>query len=707
MSVEKYVSPFVQSQFPQFYKEQGPNFIAFVRAYYEWLESTGNPLNQARSIYEYGDIDTTLDTFVKYFKNKYMQALPQTTAADQRLLVKHIVDLYRSKGSIRAYELLFRLLFNEDIEVYIPGNDLFRLSNNQFVKPVYLEVTDSVYLGDMIGRMIKSSSGTATAVVDTYFTKLVNNKILNVLVLSDVFGSFNYGAQILCDDLYVNSTGNLIGTFEYNKLTTAEQADYSLAITNDNAPFIVGSLSGISVINGGSNFQVGDILKINGDGMDGLARVSAVRDENGKVSFTLLDGGSGFSVNATISVTGGGGTGATFKVGGLVDKEIFLINTDVINDYYNTQLEDQTLGCNLSVTGVSGSITIGHNIHSNANVTIRTIDASYTGLLANGEALYSNTLNINMANTTTPGGNLTAYHVDGSLVYLVGPDITNANLTNGVVLTSNVNNTAVTVINVWPTQNTYGNGTVSDVVGSTVTVTGDFGYFVPGYGVTTSGGATATVTALVRNTNWPLPETTLTNKNLDQTIGNALNTYELEVGTITYLSQVNPGSGYAADPVVDVQEPAIYALKIPDKNGFKGYNASVTAKAGLASGIVTSVDVYDAGYGYTPVSMANLQSTNTENQTVVTGRLVIDTQGVGAGEFTNRSGFLSDTQHVIDSKYWQMQSYDIITKRMISTYEKFVRDLVHPAGIALFGTYRFYSEPQNEAANTVSFSLQQ
>lgn len=706
MSVEKYISPFIQNQFPEFYREYGPNFIAFVRAYYEWMEATGNPLNQARTLYEYADIDTTLDTFVKYFKNKYMLSIPQNTSADQRLLTKHIIDLYRSKGSLRAYELLFRILFNQDIEVYVPGNDLFRLSNNKFVKPVYIEVSDSEYHADLIGRVIRNSDNTATAVVDNYYTKLVNNKILNILVLSDVYGSLNYGSQVLCDDLYINSTGDTIGRYEYDQLTDAEQAEYSLALTNDNAAYIVGSLSGISIVNGGANFNVGDILRINGDGLSGQARVASVRDENGKVTFTLLDGGSGFSVNAAINVTGGGGSGATFRVGGLVDKEIFLINTDIVGDYYNTQLDDLTLGCNLTITGISGTFNNGDTVHSTANVTIRCLDTSYSGGLSNGEALYSNTLNINMANTTTPGSNLTAYHVDGSILYIVGSEITNANLVSGITLTSNVSGTLITVNNVLPTQNTYGNGTVADVTGGNIQVVGNFGYFVPGYNITT-GAANATVTALIRNTDWPLPETTLTNKNLDQIIGNALNIYELEVGTITYLSQINPGNGYASDPTVSILEPEIYALKIPDKSGFKGFNASVTAKAGTASGIVTSVDVYDAGFGYTPISTANLESSNTENQTIVSGRLVIDTQGIGSGEFTDRSGFLSDTQHVIDSKYWQMQSYDIIAPRMMKTYEKFVRELVHPAGIALFGTYKIASELENETATSISFSLNQ
>ena len=135
MSVEKYVSPFIQAHFPSFYKEYGPNFIAFVKAYYEWMESTGNPLQYARSLYEYADIDTTADTFVKYFKNKYMLSIPESVVADKRLLAKHILDLYKSKGSLRAYELLFRILFNEDIQVYIPGDDVFKPSDNRYIIP--------------------------------------------------------------------------------------------------------------------------------------------------------------------------------------------------------------------------------------------------------------------------------------------------------------------------------------------------------------------------------------------------------------------------------------------------------------------------------------------------------------------------------------------------------------------------------------------
>lgn len=701
MTIEKYISPLIQTQFPEFYKEYGPNFIAFVRAYYEWLEIAGNPINQARSLYDYGDIDTTLDTFIKYFKNKYMISIPPNTMADQRLLVKHILDLYKSKGSIRAYELLFRIMFNEDLQVYIPGEDLFRLSNNTFTKPQYIEISDSEYFDQIIGCTVYSTDGKGSAVVENFYIKNINNKIINVLVLSSLTGEFRYNQRIICNDLYVDSSGNTIDIAEYQNLSVTDKENYSLAINATNGPFILGSLSAIGIINGGAGFSVGEYLNVNAEqGVGGVARVSSVRDENGKVTFTLVDGGSGFSVNAAITVSGGGGTGATFKVGGLVDKEIFRINTDVIDDSKSVQLDITGSGCNLAITGTSGTFHVGDNVYSAAQVNVITADVTVlvSNNLSDGEKFTNTSLGIN---------NLVAYRTDNTLLYFSGSDITNANLTIGTVLISNTTKTIVSVNSKFGIQNTYGNGTVSFVNSSIITLTGDFGYFVPGYGiVSANGGATATVTAITRNTDWSSFTTpTLSLKDLDIDIGLALDIYDLEVGTIAYLSQINPGQGYASDPTVDIKEQAIYDLKIQDRGGYKGYNAIVNAKAGNANGIVTSVEITDSGFGYVPDSYANLSSSNTENQTIVTGVSVVDSHGIGTGYFENRSGFLSDTQHVIDSKYWQMQSYDLIASRMLSTYEKLVRDIVHPSGIALFGTYNFRSVIPTNTANASYFSI--
>ena len=67
-SIEKNISNFIEKQFPSFYKEEGPDFILFMKAYYEWLESdfgtpldgNGGPIREARQLYNYRDIDMHL-----------------------------------------------------------------------------------------------------------------------------------------------------------------------------------------------------------------------------------------------------------------------------------------------------------------------------------------------------------------------------------------------------------------------------------------------------------------------------------------------------------------------------------------------------------------------------------------------------------------------------------------------------------------------
>jgi hypothetical protein len=686
MNVEKLISPFIQSQFPEFYKAEGPNFIAFVKAYFEWMESTANPLYHSRKMYDYFDVDSTDSNFLTYFKNKFLLSLPQGTEVDQATLVKHVLDLYRSKGSPRSYELLFRILFNEDVQIYVPGNDVFKLSDNRYVVPKYVEVTDNQYLSSIIGMRIYDSSGSGSATLDNFYTKSVNNQLINILVLSDLVGSFNYGNLLLCDGLYVDANGDTITQYQYENLPPTSQNAYSLAINSNNAPYIIGSLTAIGVTNGGFGFEKGDLLNVQGGtGLGGVARVTSTKDQNGEVSFDLVSGGFGFSINTIPTVSGGAGTGATFKIGGLTNKQIFHINSDIINDYYNTQLDVSSAGYNLVLTPntTHGTFNAGDTIISSANVLPLDVTLKVANNLAVGESLTNSALGI---------ANLTVAISDGSLVVArLNTGATYANIAPGVTLISNTTQSQITVNTKFAVQNTTTTATIIST-NSTVIVANNLtgNYFFPGSSVVDSNTtANATVSSVVRDTNWAFPSVLIPNiHNLDSSMGQVLTTYDITVGTITYLTAINPGTGYSSNPTVTILEPAIYDLRIPDgSGGYWGYDADVKATAGNQKGVVTSVAIYDSGFGYYPDQNINLISSNSLSQSSVSGTTVVASQGIGVGSFANRSGFLSDTQHLQDSKYYQAYSYDIMASRMLSTYETFVRDIVHPSGIALFGSY--------------------
>ena len=84
MSVEGKLSSLVENQFPAFYKEEGPKFLAFIKAYYQYLETTGKQQDTQRNLKNYKDIDDTLDEFIKYFRSELMPEIPNDALADKR-----------------------------------------------------------------------------------------------------------------------------------------------------------------------------------------------------------------------------------------------------------------------------------------------------------------------------------------------------------------------------------------------------------------------------------------------------------------------------------------------------------------------------------------------------------------------------------------------------------------------------------------------
>jgi hypothetical protein len=589
MTIEKFVSPFIPQQFPAFYKEEGPNFIAFLKAYYEWMESTGQAIERARLLFELADIDSTEAAFVKYFKNTYIHSLPESIISDKRLLVKHILDLYRAKGTPRAYELLFRILFNEDIEIYIPGDFILKPSDAEWFVPRYIEVSDNPFLERLVGKQIFNSSRNATAVVESVNQKIVGNKFIHVLYLTSINGRLRYNEKVLCSAVP--------------------------EITLDNAPIILGSLTAVAIENGGSGFSAGDILDISGSGSGGKARVAAVRDENGKVSFNLINGGSGYSVNAVVTVA--------------------------------TALY-------LTINNAIGVIEDGESVVS-------------SNTSANGTVTFSNTSLIQLINFST------------TLSFNTGDTVTSTN-------------------------------------GATATVTGVVGG--GGAGATFSVGGLVNKEILVVNTDkisdylssnlsltWEFDKNPVAN--LNSVIEDTLTFKTMEVGTISFLTNINPGTGYSANPYVDIIEPDVAGESIPDGfGGIKGLNAVVTTRVANAQGVATAVEVVKSGYGFVPGETVYLSTPDNEG-IVVTGVSVIDLDGNDDGYWRDNKGFLSDVIKIQDSYYYQKFSYEIIVNRMLSVYENLVRDLVHPTGIALFGRYRIKNILVSDESLPVFFSRTQ
>ena len=268
------ISTDIPSQFPFHYSVNGPLFVAFVEAYYEYLDSLELNTREAIII---ADIDTTYSRFLDYFRYQYMNGLPKLGDADTRFIVKHIQDLYRRKGSEESLRLLFRMFFDEDIDVVYPAEFLLKPSDSNWRRSTYLEMIPvRRFSGYPIlkGDRISGSISGASAFVDQVVFRNFNGAIIPLLYISNNIGKFTKddSLTILRGNQSINAGRLIYGSIDDIRLDKENRRP--------------------------GNFQ-GKILNIRSslDGSLGKCKVTkATGSEKGDVDFELTDSGFGYTV---------------------------------------------------------------------------------------------------------------------------------------------------------------------------------------------------------------------------------------------------------------------------------------------------------------------------------------------------------------------------------------------------------------------------
>lgn len=304
------ISLLVKDQFPAFYKEHGEGFIDFIKTYYEWLESPDNPIGKSRSLYSQFDIDTTSNEFLNHYREKYMWGLPPELLGNQRLLQKHILELYRSKGSQQATKLLFRLLYNEDIDFYIPSYDIFKLSDNTWVQPKYLEVTYTPHFDRFVDAEITGARSGAKAIVETYESRFIENNVVHLLFIS-----------------------NIVGEFEPDELLITE------SVPHYEGPSIMGSVVGIEILSAPPILSIGNTLTATNSQFPVEIVISETTSGVGSLSFTIASPGSYYSMDTIIETPITPiGSGAEIRVGALRNTHNYFFVHDRLIDYAHLAL---------------------------------------------------------------------------------------------------------------------------------------------------------------------------------------------------------------------------------------------------------------------------------------------------------------------------------------------------------------------------------
>ena len=588
--LEQYISQFTSNLFPEFYQEEGPNFIAFVQAYYEWLEehyqelildsmtgfnvgdtltqeldtgtvvtgeiisvdavnsailvysttaapfrcklrcnvlaplvsSSGastfifestslNPTYHARKLLQYRDIDFTIDRFIVNFKEKYLKNIQFDTATNKVLLTKNALNVYRSKGTARGIDLFFKLVYGTKADIYNPGEDIIRPSDGYWFKPTYLEVSNTTRNVDYVGKVITGMSSNATAFVDKYIKTKSNGRWVHLLYLSNIRGIFEKDEALRSDRIYFDS------------------------------PKVLGSLNEVEITNGGSNFNIGDVVLIEGPlGRGGKGIVSTTQTLNsGTVDLTFLDGGYGYTTNAVGFIAE---KTLNVRIANTQGKQYFTLMDEVVQANTRGRIVGLYSNGILYVDNGTGPILSGQEIFqidsSNTEFANATIDTASV-IAGNGfvtlnsySGVFSNSHSIRIRNSA-----ITA----DFLFFTTTVGIANIS-SNGVFALANAATTTVSNTNFIVENVSSGDDAAFSI---NAIDNAEIGYFNSDLVLSNT---SSYLNVALEAASYGLPK--LTTANADSSVMSALTIIPLTIGSISSVSLTNPGQDYNVDPRV-------------------------------------------------------------------------------------------------------------------------------------------------------------
>ena len=353
----------ISNQLPEFVQNEYPQFVLFLKKYYEFLDEQGQVNNFLLNADSLNDINRTLDIFVPSFANQYLKDFPADSSIDQRTLIKFIRQFYEAKGSEKSIELLFRMFYGSEVEVIYPSEQILRAS-------------DGIWTKDTVIRIALEEQTTDPFELSGKLAKIYTHKTT---------GSVTY--QVTHD----------VTVTDVRKLAYITPPIYELTIqrTDTNTILIPGAaatatanrvgttIGTITVDSGGSGYYAApavNILSPTGSG----ATARAVLDSTGHISsIVVITAGSGYSTGigtlaATVATSGTAGQftcgASTLSVGDRLTITGTLGGTGTITGY--------TTGTIYKVSAVTGSVgaVTGFTLTTQSGAAIVTTAGTLTGL---------------------------------------------------------------------------------------------------------------------------------------------------------------------------------------------------------------------------------------------------------------------------------------------------------------------------------------
>lgn len=314
----------VRDQFPDFVREDYPLFVAFVEAYYKWLDE-----QSVGKIASVADLDTTPEQFVQYFRLQldafglFNDAVPFND-----LYLQKIKEIYRAKGSEQALVNILRLTHHAETVIKYPSEQILKASDGKWDQDNFITV-ERVY-------------GNLPANIESFY---INYSYANVLV--DVKKVVNVSSTKT--RLYFSRRTNV--TITVGQLISINDANNNFAYTGR----VVKSPSYLQVVSGGAGWQLGQVIVVPGSNTNTVARVAEVDTNGSIIRVEILEHGYIHTENQllTVSPYPNKPLGSTFSISSE------LISVSPVAYHHTLDVYDYTDGADEQTLGVMSGIGFG------------------------------------------------------------------------------------------------------------------------------------------------------------------------------------------------------------------------------------------------------------------------------------------------------------------------------------------------------------
>jgi hypothetical protein len=769
---EQKVSLLINRQVPEFVRDEYPTFIRFLEAYYEFLEKkqTGknNDLNaKSKDLRYLSDVDYSIGQFEDNFFNTFADLLPKDVKVDKAFLIKQLLPFYLSKGNEQSFKLLFRLLFDEEVEIVQPKANILRASDGKWVVEKAFRITQGVYSsytangntsssatesGNTIFKMaqIASSSEIGVYVNGVLQTSGYNVRRESKKVVFNTAPSANSQIKILYNDfdyvllenrkltgttsgataivervgqktlstgsafeLYVNDK-TLVGNFENGENAT-------LNIIGDNDELInievegLSTLAAINVIDGGASYNIGDPVVISGGGATTTAEAIVSDVFSGFINKVLIAaGGAGFKTGSNVNLIGATANASLVlaidgvDTSGANSANTFVVDTSRIANYSSVTINAADYGF--------PNTAISENVNSRIIDALAFSSITSIGPITNVAVLFANAIfdyvpTLDADSAPFINGASEEQHVLytkslGRITINTGGD--GYKIGDELVFTNpgNMNfgfGAAAAVLNVSTT------GAITNVALQPPRITGTANVF-GATNVTVIGTGTYFLDELrvgdqiIINNESRFINTITSNTSL--TVNANFNSTTTGLPKKIGLHGLLPVGGINYDAT---KLPSITISSLVGANAnlsvtcLMGDGENLTAAADKNPGAVLAIRIVNPGAGYQSPPTIDL---TTKGSGTATANSVIEPSYVSfPGSWKTSDGILSSAERVIQGRdYYIDYAYVLSSKVEFSKFKELFKNLIHPAGFKQYADFKIDETIEANNISTIGYS---